>query len=335
MSHAADKGKFYKQPTVRIEWLRQVQARTYCGRRFKDHPSRQQQPLDPIDLHVAMRLLDHLNRKTGQLNPEHATIAAALGVSVSTVWRSMDRLAEHNFLSATERFRKEGLQTSNQYDLNLELAGHDATSSVTYPVRHRRRTRSFIGDVPGTSSMTDEPQRKNPGEENPGEENTHSAGPADAVRNDRDRDAGTGYVDRQPADHWPSDGFEQFIAEMPDYTPFENYDASDLTEDIRIAKMHFGRLRESGKISFNRLMETVRRYADYTRQTGLCPCKPATFITRERWENWQDDPAPAQSPPANDNPPPATKVNDNAKLDRVSGGDGSSYGGECDLDAPF
>lgn len=171
MSHAAGKGKFYKQPTVRIEWLRQVQAKTYCGRRSADHPSRQQQPLDPIDLHVAMRLLDHLNRETGQLNPEHATIAAALGVSVATVWRSMDRLAEHNFLKATERFRKEGLQTSNQYDLNLELAGHDATSSVMHPVRRRRRTRSFIRDVPGTSSMTDEPQRMNLGEKNPGERN--------------------------------------------------------------------------------------------------------------------------------------------------------------------
>ncbi|GAA0029114.1 hypothetical protein BROWWM01_32460 [Bradyrhizobium ottawaense] len=83
----------------------------------------------------------------------------------------MDRLAEHNFLKATERFRKEGLQTSNQYDLNLELAGHDATSSVMHPVRRRGRTRSFIRDVPATSSMTDEPQRMNLGEENPGEAN--------------------------------------------------------------------------------------------------------------------------------------------------------------------
>ncbi|MHC2841713.1 hypothetical protein [Bradyrhizobium diazoefficiens] len=171
MSHVADKGKFYKQPTVRHEWLRQIQAKTYCGRRSADHDSRQLQPLDPIDLHVAMRLLDHLNRETGRLDPAHATIAAALGVSVSTVWRSMDRLAEHNFLKATERFRNEGLQTSNQYDLNLELAGHDATSSVTHPVLRRRRTRRIIGDVPGTSSMTDEPQRMNLGEKNPGEEN--------------------------------------------------------------------------------------------------------------------------------------------------------------------
>jgi hypothetical protein len=121
-----------------LDWLSQVQAKTYRGRRPADHPSRQEQPLDLIDLHVAMRLLSHLNRKTGQLDPEHATIAAALGVWVSTVWRSMDRLAEHKFLKATERFRKAGLQTSNQYDLNLELVGLPSTK-IPPMIRQRNR----------------------------------------------------------------------------------------------------------------------------------------------------------------------------------------------------
>ncbi|MGY4500542.1 hypothetical protein ACVWYH_004473 [Bradyrhizobium sp. GM24.11] len=327
MSHAANTGKFYTLPTVRLDWLNKIQAKTYCGRRPADHPSRQTQPLDPIDLHVAMRLLSHLNRKTGQLNPEHATIAAALGVSVATVWRSMDRLAEHNFLKATERFRNEGLQTSNQYALNLELAGHDATSSVMHPVRRRRRTRGVIGDVPGTSSMNDEPRRRNLGEENRGEENAHSAGPADAVRNDRDEDkAERGCVHRQPADHWPSDGFDQFVAVMPAYNPFDGYDDSDLTEDLRVAGIRFNQLRKSGKIGFNKLMEGVRRYAAEIERTGRCPCKPATFITGERWE---DEYSTEKAPPANDNPEPAPQANDNAKFDRASG-DGSTYGGESD-----
>lgn len=335
MSHVADKGKFYKQPTVRMEWLRQVQAKTYCGRRSADHDSRQLQPLDPIDLHVAMRLLDHLNRETGRLDPAHATIAAALGVSVSTVWRSMDRLAEHNFLKATERFRKEGLQTSNHYDLNLTLVGHEATSSVAHPVLRRRRTRSFIGDVPGTSSTTDEPQRMNHGEENPGEENhVIPERSASGMSGSGFRESAFG-ADRHekplPYKQTKAEADQSFerLERMPWKTEADDPEFRPTARAAASARIHWHKLLKSGIEAWRIERAAERLMAEMPEVQWPCL---AGFLGRyarqcvepDEWLYIPDDAEGFQSGFANDN----------LKLDRASG-DGSTYGGECEPDDPF
>lgn len=333
MSHDADKGKFYTLPTVRLDWLNQIQAKTYCGRRPADHPSRQQQPLDPIDLHVAMRLLSHLNRKTGRLDPEHATIAAALGVSVSTVWRSMDRLAEHNFLRAMERFRKQGLQTSNQYDLNLELAGHDATSSMTHPVRRRRRTRSFIGDVPGTSSMTDEPQGMNLGEENPGERNLginperFASGTSDSSFSESASGADR-HVRPWPYKQTKAEADQVFerLERMPWKKEADDPEFQPTAKADEAARIHWHKLLKSG-IAAWRIECAAQRFMQELPENQR-PCL-AGFLGRYGRqcidpEEWLFIPDGESSRGANDN----------LKPDRASG-DGSSYGGECGPDDPF
>ncbi|MCK1658544.1 hypothetical protein [Bradyrhizobium sp. 151] len=316
MSHAADKGKFYQRPTVRMEWLRRIQTKTFCGRRDENHPSRRQHPLDPIDLHVAMRLLDHLNRKTGQLNPEHATIAAAIGASVETVWRSMARLAEHNFLKARARFTKGGLQTSSQYDLNLELDGHDATSSVTHPVRHRRRTRHVIGDVPGTSSMTDEPRGMNHGEDNHGELNARIP----AAGADRHARSGSG-VDRAcGADRQRSDGYQQTAEQAEQDWINLNVVLPGTSEDAEHqpsttadqgAKVHWHRLLKSG-VPSSQILQAARGYLERRKADGQWQSGVNGFLLNFDPEQREDGSYPADEPHA---------ANDNRQYDRASGDD--------------
>ncbi|MGY3511279.1 hypothetical protein [Bradyrhizobium lupini] len=294
MSHATDKGKFYQRPTVRMEWLRRIQAKTYCGRRDENHPSREQQPLDPIDVHVAMRLLDHLNRKTGQLNPAHATIAAAIGTSVETVWRSMARLAEHNFLKARARFTKGGLQTSSQYDLNLELHGHDATSSVTHPVRHRRRTRHVIGDVPGTSSTTDEPRGTNLGEENHGERNAGipAAGADRHVRLGSGVDRACG-ADRPPYKQ-SGEKAEQDWIELNRLLIGTSEDAEHQPGErsSRGAKVHWHQLLRSG-VPSSQILQAARGYLERRKADGQWQSGVTGFLVHFDPEQREDGSYPA------------------------------------------
>lgn len=259
-----------------------------------------------------MRLLDHLNRKTGQLNPEHATIAAAIGASVETVWRSMARLAEHNFLKARARFTKGGLQTSSQYDLNLELDGHDATSSVTHPVRHRRRTRYVIGDVPGTSSMTDEPRGMNLGEENPGELNARipAAGADRHVRSGSIVDRAGG-ADRQrneeQANQYPQtrEEAERDWDEINRILPGTSEDAEHQPGERsnRGARVRWNELLRCG-VPSSQIVRHAEIYAARRRQNGQWLAGVAGFLTHHFDPKMQQD-GTYPDDPANDNLEPA------------------------------
>ncbi|MGY2939599.1 hypothetical protein ACVWZ6_009201 [Bradyrhizobium sp. GM6.1] len=283
---------------------------------------------------VAVVILMHRHNQTGTIVLKHRTIADAIGCSISAVRRGADVLKEFGWFAVEPVYHGREC-VANRYipcwdqaafvggiwhveTRKLDKEQWGVCSVLTTPLLCNEQTPAQQGGDPcsvtsnqNSGSLTHGPK--------PGEENSHSAGTADADRNDRDK------IDAE-TDHWPSDAFDQFVAVMPAYNPFDGYDDSDLTEDLRVARIRFNQLRKSGKIGFHKLMEGVRRYAAEIERTGQSACKPATFITGERWE---DEYSTEEAPRANDNPEPAPQANDNAKFDRASG-DGSTYGSESD-----
>ncbi|MGY3369917.1 hypothetical protein ACVWZL_007042 [Bradyrhizobium sp. GM2.4] len=318
--HANDNHQAQISPTDRLDFLNAIAM---------DHriPAKQ-----AMASRVAVVILMHRHNQTGTIVLKHRTIADEIGCSISAVRRGADVLQEYGWFEIEPVYHGREC-VANRYipcwDQAAFLGGiwHVETrkldkeqwgvcSVLTTPLLGNEQTPDQQGanlcsvtSNHNSGSLTRGPK--------PGEENSHSAGTADADRNDRDED-------NAEIDHWPSDAFDQFVAIMPAYNPFDGYDDSDLAEDLRVAKIRFNQLRKSGKIGFDKLMEGVRRYAAEIERTGQCPCKPATFITGERWE---DEYSTEQGSLANDNPEPAAEANDNAKLDRASG-DGQSFAGQ-------
>ena len=159
MSQTASKNKFsndnvrfHVDPTVRLDYMFAM--------------SRDQRLLG-VDVRVALYLLSRRNNKTGQLNPKHKTIAAEIGESVSTVKRSIDRLAEYGWIKVVHQSYEGGLQKSNQYNLNFDMG----RSPMSYPLDHQRPTSEVIGALPGRSPVScEEHSEENPVKEH-GEEN--------------------------------------------------------------------------------------------------------------------------------------------------------------------
>lgn len=323
-NHANDNSQAQIIPTDRIDFLIAVSMDPGISAK------------ESMAVRVATILVKHRHNETGKIVLKRKTIAEEIGCSPSAVDKGVAVLERQGWCESGNVYarRPKGAAPeiiSKWYDLRWDRA---AGFWGNWSIETRRRVdvdnRGVILNdevCPRTlrplhqNSETLSPERQGVSSRTlkqnsesstrcsePSEKNSHSAGHADADRNDRSMDVGTSSDDRQSADHWPSDGFDQFIEEMPDYTPFDDYDDADVTEDVRIARIRFGQLRESGKVSFHRLMDGVRRYAADIKHTGQCPCKPATFITGERWD---DELIAAEQ----------SQANDDAKLNRVSGED--------------
>jgi hypothetical protein len=86
---------------------------------------------------------------------------------------------------------------------------------------------------------------------------------------------------------WPSNAFEQFKNAYPPYEDYNWHEEPDqfvnLEEDWRVARIWLNRIRKSGRVSFARLLEGVRNYANRKEDTPWC--KPASYLAAERWDD--------------------------------------------------
>lgn len=83
---------------------------------------------------VLLMLADFANSETGQCNPSHAKLAERCCMSVASIKRHIDDLAESGFLEKQAVFR-DNIQKSNQYRLNIPGSSNLATPQlmVSYP----------------------------------------------------------------------------------------------------------------------------------------------------------------------------------------------------------
>ena len=58
-----------------------------------------------------------MHQASGEANPSYAAIARMTGINRSTVIRSVKKLTDLNLLSSQRRFKQDGSQASNQYNL--------------------------------------------------------------------------------------------------------------------------------------------------------------------------------------------------------------------------
>lgn len=92
-----------------------------------------QQDVPAVPKLVLLSLADHADRDANSCFPSRKTIAAECGVTASTVTRALATLEESGLIRRAERFRDNGSQTSNTYDLLVtpcaERAGGGAHSA--------------------------------------------------------------------------------------------------------------------------------------------------------------------------------------------------------------
>lgn len=216
MTHNAPKNKFYVQPTDRLDLLF---ALTKAQAKEQAKGKKHKKLLEQVDLLVMVALIGHRNNQTGQCDPSHATIARAIGVSVSTVKRSFKRLVAAGFVTTSARSFK-GLQTSSQVNIDFRKGdpwlahsrSHMTERSVSddLTLAHGCVPRSITDDPAGRSLMTNERSEEN-SEKEPSEKNSDAPRePAVAL----DTQVGepkpqAGNDNRLPA-NWATDWRDQF-----------------------------------------------------------------------------------------------------------------------------
>lgn len=146
---------------------------------------------ESLAVRIAVVLLSHRNGQTGLICPEHKTIAAEIGCSVSAVKRSISTLIAAGWLNVVHRARSGGMQTSNQYIPNWSVVaakrqvanGLPGSAFTDYPVARSRTTRQVVYGLPG-SSVTGYELSEGNSVNKPSEENARDSGPAYADRDD-------------------------------------------------------------------------------------------------------------------------------------------------------
>jgi hypothetical protein len=76
---------------------------------------------------------------------------------------------------------------------------------------------------------------------------------------------------------WPVGGFDQFKRLFP------SFETDRPDQDWRLARIQFGKVRKSGRLTFDQLMSGLQAYVD--NDDGTWRCKPATWLRNERWDD--------------------------------------------------
>ncbi|TKB23503.1 MarR family transcriptional regulator [Desulfopila sp. IMCC35006] len=97
--------------------------------------------LTPTDVNVLLQLAKHWWYQDQPPRPSKKAIADCMGVSPSTVQRSIARLAEASFIIRKERFNSAGGQTANSYHFDglIEAAKPFAVEHVEEMEEHKKR----------------------------------------------------------------------------------------------------------------------------------------------------------------------------------------------------
>ncbi|MGO4712537.1 helix-turn-helix domain-containing protein [Bradyrhizobium sp. 2TAF24] len=293
-----DKGAFYVQPTDRLDLLfalTKEQAKEQAkGRKYP-------KSLEQVDVLVMLALIGHRSNMTGQCDPAQPTIAAELGVSVSTVERSIKRLDRAGFLSVVHRSYAGGLKRSSQHVLRFHrgqpwvakrgaeaVAGAGSVPSPTQgPSRHQRGDGGVIGDGAAPSSETGKLSEKNSVKE-PGEENTSAGAGRDAGclddgakpksvdglhANDNQQEAHpTG-----PAEAHVQERFNLFFEAFPNQ--LEKYRAEALTEFRKIAL--------AGDTTSTQIMDGLRMYKKHLGDNPRYVTTPVRWLRERRWTQFE------------------------------------------------
>jgi hypothetical protein len=150
------------------------------------------------ELGVGMRLLEHLNGKTGQCNPSYRTVATAVRYERETVMRATKRMEKDNFIKIKKNTRPGSGNMSNSYEFNWArltseeekqaTADPDVTvgtgATLTSPTADLRGDDygdlgvSIPGDVAGDAEIASKRNSGNDEEENRERENTEMKQPA-------------------------------------------------------------------------------------------------------------------------------------------------------------
>ena len=99
-----------------------------------------EQDLKHTEKMVLIMLANYCNHQTGRCDPAHKRLAKECGMSVSTLKRSIDKLAIAGLLTVENR-EQEGVSLPNQYHLHLEVG-----SERTPPAHKKQRVGSLSAD---------------------------------------------------------------------------------------------------------------------------------------------------------------------------------------------
>ncbi|WP_316164544.1 MULTISPECIES: helix-turn-helix domain-containing protein [unclassified Bradyrhizobium] len=306
------KSKFYVSPTERLDLLF---ALTKAQAKEEAKGKKHKKLLEQVDLLVMVALIGHRNNQTGQCNPSHATIAAEIGVSVSTVQRSFKRLDAAGFLKAYAKSFK-GLKTSSQVELEFQRGEQwitkldDDQSPVTersvnddVTIGHADGSRSVTGDLADRSLMTDEHGELNSEKEHSEPNTVPNASrrrvPAgfglecqlrgrqrQASNDNQTLDEQAAQSNRRKTAQWPDDYREQFWNVVP----------RKVGKDAAISELE--RIERSDTVEFKDIINGMRRYAQSpdVRRDVRDPDRrrfvsyPANWLAKRRWTDEYDLP---------------------------------------------
>lgn len=311
-----DNSEFYVPPTDRLDVLyalTKAQAReSKLSAAARAKGEKYEKLFEQVDLLVMVALSGHRNNKTGQCDPSHALIADEIGVSVSTVQRSFERLKAAGFISTLKKFFK-GAKTSSQVDINWQKGeqwitkADDDQSRVTGPSvtgdgsdRSRVTGRSVMGDGSDKARVTDKhsavTQGREHGEQNSGAPACGKRGPAGGltadgvaqpkqVANDNNRqdDTDSRSSQGQPVkrESWPLDMAQRFM------------DAYPKGGNIARIRKELAKIEREGRTDYR---DILRGATNYKREkAGVEPryiSEPENFLRDGLHEGYQKDHRP-------------------------------------------
>ncbi|WP_316174119.1 MULTISPECIES: helix-turn-helix domain-containing protein [unclassified Bradyrhizobium] len=305
------KSKFYVSPTARLDM---IFALTKAQAKEEAKGKKHRKLLEQVDLLVMVALIGHRNNRTGRCDPSFATIAAEIGVSISTVQRSFKRLKAAGFVKVHAKYSGK-LRESSQVDIQFQkgeqwLPKHCvARSSVTersvtgdQVTGHGCDRRSVTDDLLDRSLMTDEhgelEHSKEHSESNTAPNASRRGVPAglgseSQVRepqpkagNDNLRLDQTAQSASRKTAQWPTDYKEQF------------WDAVPIKVGKDAAFSELERIERSDAVEFKDVVNGMRRYAQSpgvrrnVRDPDRCQfvSHPATWLSKRRWTDEHDLP---------------------------------------------
>ena len=103
-----------------------------------------EQELKTTEKMVLIMLANRCNHDTGRCDPSHKRLAKECGMSISTLKRCIEKLAEYGLLTIEHR-EQDGVSLPNQYHLHLEVS-----SQRTHPTHKERKVGSEKGGGVGS-----------------------------------------------------------------------------------------------------------------------------------------------------------------------------------------
>jgi hypothetical protein len=315
------KTRFYVSPTARLDLIsaltKAIAQEQTKGRKHKN------KLFEQVDLFVMVALIGHRNNQDGHCTPSHATIAESIGVSVSTVQRSYERLEAAGFTTVIARFSGKEKLTS-QVDINFDRGVPwiskttvDQSPVTDPPVTDDRTSGPGCYNPPVTSDralqspVTDKHGELKHSEENPEKkhsESTPCGAPLDGLTglisgtqvagrelqgsNDNNRTAkqeddrsGT-----RKAEQWPADYLEQFWSECP-VKVGQVATFTELTQLEQAGTIEFKHVID-GMRQFARTSEVQRKLRDPEARRFIV--HPANWLKQRRWTDDYSMPAEAR-----------------------------------------